>query len=62
MANQADDVIYAGDELEVICATAPSGRLGVEIFTAIATHPVEPEAVAYVRNLLTKFLVDNGYE
>jgi len=62
MANQPDDVIYSGDELEVIAMKAPSGRLGVEIFTATATHPVEPEAVAYVRNLLTKFLVDNGYE
>lgn len=62
MANQADDMIYAGDELEIIAQLAPSGRLGVEIYTAMATHPVEPEAVAFVRNLLTKFLVDNGYE
>lgn len=62
MANAENDIIYAGDELEIICMHAPSGRLGVEIFTATATHPVEPEAVLYVRDLLTRFLVDNGYE
>ena len=62
MANKPDDVLYSGDELEIIAMTAPSGRLGVEIFTATATHPVEPEAIAYVRNLLTTFLVANGYE
>mgnify|MGYP001816812281 CR=1 FL=1 len=62
MTNAENDVIYSGDELEIIAMRAPSGRLGVEIFTATATHPVEPEAVSYVRDLLTKFLVDNGYE
>jgi hypothetical protein len=60
--NNENDVIYSGDELEIIAMVAPSGRLGVEIFTATATHPQEPEAVIFVRDILTKFLVDNGYE
>lgn len=62
MADGPSSVIYSDDELEIVAEIAPSGRLGVEIYTAIATHPQEPEAIKYVRDILTKFLVDNGYE
>lgn len=62
MVNQQDDIIFLGNELEIIAAVAPSGKMGVEIRTAQATSPQEPAAVKAVRDLLTAFLVDNGYE
>jgi len=62
MASVADEVLFVGEDLEIIASLAPSGRIGIEINAARATHPQEPEAVKFVRDLLTKFLADNGYE
>lgn len=62
MSNVEGECLYSGQDLEVMVAIAPSGRLGLEVNAALATHPQEPEVVAGLRDLLTNFLVDNGYE
>lgn len=62
MADAIDTVLFSGDALELVVAKAKSRRNGIEIFTPHSSKPQEPEAIAHVRNILTKFLVDNGYE
>ena len=62
MGNQADDVLFTGNALELIVAVTASGRKGIEIYTPHSTKPQEPEAIIHVRNILTKFLQNNGYE
>lgn len=59
MANDTGDVIVETHDLEVIASRAASGRLGLEL-NASQAH--EPEEVIFVRDALTNFLVDNGYE
>jgi len=60
--DQDGTVLYSGEDIELIAVVAPSGRIGLEIAAALATHPQEPEAVAGIRDLLTLFLQRNGYE
>ena len=62
MADAIGTVLFSGGALEIIVEKAKSGRNGIEIYTPNSSKPQEPEAIAHVRNILTKFLVSNGYE
>ena len=62
MGNRDGDILFVGDDLEITCSMCESGRLGLEVNAAPATHPQEPEVVQALRDLLTHWLVDNGYE
>jgi len=62
MTNQDGDIIYSGDELELRAAVTESGRIGIELDSCMATTPHEPEEVQALRNLLSNFLIENGYE
>lgn len=60
--NLDGDVLYSGDELELRAAVCDSGRLGIEFDAAHATSPHEPEVIQAMRDILSAFLIDNGYE
>jgi len=62
MSFSDQQILFEGDDIQVRAAICPSGRWGLEVDAAPATHPQEPETVAAIRDMLSAFLSATGFE
>lgn len=50
------------DSLTLTVVKADHGKLGLDLCVTHSDTPHGPEDIAHLRNVLSNFLIDNGYE
>jgi len=64
MSNMDGDILYSGNYLELTARISEeTNSMGIEINSSKSLSPIyEYDAIIYLRNVLTDFLLENGYE
>jgi len=61
MPYKANEVLFDDDIVVALVAKAPSEQLSVKLMVRVP-ETLEPEMVAQLRDSLTDFLYENGYD